>query len=46
MLLLRGGTVGGGEGGIVEENGLSVMMNGVDCCSAKCASCRPGTGVL
>ena len=28
MLLLRGGMVGGGEGGRVEETGLSAMVNG------------------
>ena len=28
MLLLRGGMVGGGEGGSTEENGLSAMVNG------------------
>ena len=31
MLLLRGGIVGGGEGGRAEENRLSVMMNEVVC---------------
>ena len=28
MLLLRGGMVGGGEGGRAEETGLSAMVNG------------------
>ena len=31
LLLLRGGMVGGGEGGIAEENGLSAMVNGEYC---------------
>ena len=31
MLFLRGGVVGGREGGRAEENGLSAMVNGEYC---------------